>query len=181
MAICKMEFNPNSASICQVIQVGIQICADPQKVWIGLGLVSDVIFWQYPPKSDFAALRILRNFLRLENLWIHREIPFYKMTQITLHPDLCKRKDEFVFKIKPLFPFKNVKNCVLHWKRNLYRKWKKFSAKMWSRVGRNFGNFSAAILWEANETWYIVQNLNRRSFWNSQKVCQPNLLRCQKY
>ena len=68
IAICKMEFHSNSVSICQVIQVGIQICADPQKVWIGLGLVSDVIFWQYPPKSDFAALRILRNFLRLENL-----------------------------------------------------------------------------------------------------------------
>ena len=34
IAICKMEFHSNSVSICQVIQVGIQICADPQKVWI---------------------------------------------------------------------------------------------------------------------------------------------------
>ena len=35
---------------------------DFHEVWSG------VIFWQYPGISDFAALRILRNFPRLENL-----------------------------------------------------------------------------------------------------------------
>ena len=64
-----------------------------KKFGFRLGLVSDVIFWQYPGISDFAALRILRNFLRLENLWIHREIPFFKTTEITLLSGLCKKRD----------------------------------------------------------------------------------------
>ena len=60
---------------------------DFHEVWSG------VIFWQYPGISDFAALRILRNFPRLENLWIHREIPFFRMTEITLLSGICKKTD----------------------------------------------------------------------------------------
>ena len=43
---------------------------------------------------------------------------------------------------------------------------KQFLAKMWLKMGEKFENFSPTILWEANEIWYIVQNLNWASSWN---------------
>ena len=58
-----------SRSKCQVSFIQIFVGTDLQKVWAARsGSSSDVIFWQYPGISDFAALRILRNFLRPENL-----------------------------------------------------------------------------------------------------------------